>query len=63
MLEQFLATTEMKDARLAVCASCPSKHPEFDLCTTCGCVTFMKARLTEQHCPEGKWENGSKSEI
>jgi len=59
--EEYLASDEIQEARLAVCATCPSKDPNQDYCNACGCVTFMKARIIDQFCPEGKWENSASS--
>ena len=61
--EEYIAPQEIQDARLAVCATCPSKDPAQDFCNACGCVTFMKARIIDQFCPEGKWENSQKIEL
>ncbi|MEA2569353.1 MAG: hypothetical protein QOI24_1354 [Acidobacteriota bacterium] len=56
--------------RLEVCNSCPHyREPADDplltiapwatdrrVCELCGCYMRLKARLTKQHCPAGKWE-------
>lgn len=41
--------------RLAICKTCPELIKENWVCSKCGCVMKMKARLEEAECPLKKW--------
>lgn len=55
--EQLRASAETRAARLAICATCPSKTTMFglDACEDCGCVLGFKVYLTTVTCPKGNW--------
>ena len=55
--EHLRASSETKAARLAICATCPSKTTMFNLdaCQECGCVLGFKVYLTTVTCPKGNW--------
>jgi tetratricopeptide (TPR) repeat protein len=48
-----LASAQVVQGRLAVCASC--QHHTGLRCRLCGCFTSAKARLDHEECPIGKW--------
>ena len=51
-------TPQSTDQRLQICSKCPQRIvvPLLpDRCRVCGCILVLKARLTKQHCPVGKW--------
>jgi hypothetical protein len=48
-----LATPDTLQNRLTTCDACNLyKKP---ICSKCGCLIFVKARLQTSQCPEGKW--------
>jgi hypothetical protein len=55
--EHLRASAETKAARLAICATCPSKTTMFgvDACSECNCVLGFKVSITSVTCPKGKW--------
>jgi hypothetical protein len=55
--EHLRASAEIKAARLAICATCPSKTTMFglDACSECNCVLGFKVSITSVTCPKGKW--------
>lgn len=62
-----LADEQTVTARLAICETCPSRVVSVGAwwcgtpflpsaaAKTCGCVVAIKARLSQQHCPQSKW--------
>jgi hypothetical protein len=55
--EHLRASAETKAARLAICATCPSKTTMFglDACSECNCVLGFKVSITSVTCPKGNW--------
>jgi len=48
-----LTTPDTLQNRLTTCDACDLyKKP---ICSKCGCLVFVKARLQTSQCPEGKW--------
>lgn len=43
----------MLDHRLALCGGCERRRGE--LCTACGCIIDIKARMPAEFCPLGRW--------
>lgn len=43
--------------RLAICQSCPIRHPAKMVCRhpDCGCNLNIKATWESEHCPVSKW--------
>lgn len=54
-LARFIATPEIKSARLIICNSCDKKHETLPVCKECHCVLPAKAALKEPSCPLNKW--------
>jgi len=46
---------EIMDARLAICKTCEFFKPSTNQCRKCGCFMKLKTRLSNAHCPIGKW--------
>ncbi len=49
------SSPELTAARLAVCAECPRASPGGAICTACGCILEIKARMPAEYCPLGRW--------
>lgn len=43
------------EKRLAVCEKCPRFVPDGRQCSACTCFVDLKANLTTETCPEGRW--------
>lgn len=49
--------------RLSICNDCPlrlesangRKLKKFSRCPECGCILSLKAKLSTEECPVGKW--------
>jgi hypothetical protein len=47
------SSTELVEARLAVCSGCPYRNDA--QCSICGCYLAAKAGMKSQQCPVGYW--------
>lgn len=54
---ELRASKEQREARLALCNTCPSKTIMFgmDACKECNCVLGFKVQLNTATCPKGNW--------
>lgn len=39
--------------RRKICKTCP--HMKLSVCMKCGCPIYVKPRIEDEECPEGKW--------
>ena len=51
----ILTNKEVRDARYAVCKSCPKLRPMIKTCKDCGCFMPAKTWLKDTHCPDYWW--------
>lgn len=51
---------EFTDTRIRICQKCDDKYLIFRrlMCRHCNCYIPAKARVPDEKCPLGKWENG-----
>lgn len=42
-------------ARYNTCKICEHYRRMTDQCKLCGCIMFLKTKLSKQQCPAGKW--------
>jgi hypothetical protein len=49
------ADSELSNARLDICKSCPELIPVVNQCKKCGCFMDLKSTLKIAKCPLGKW--------
>jgi hypothetical protein len=42
-------------ARLEACRRCPEFNSTFGQCNVCTCFVALKANLTTEDCPRGRW--------
>ena len=47
------ASSELKEARLAVCGEC--EHLTGGICGLCGCIVNLKAGFRSMECPDDRW--------
>ena len=47
--------SEIADARMDVCRSCPELIQATTTCKKCGCFMVAKTKLEGASCPIGKW--------
>ncbi|WP_227004528.1 DUF6171 family protein [Jeotgalibaca porci] len=52
-MEINLSSDNLRESRLAICASCPFRQSH--TCTKCGCYVAFRASLKLKSCPVGKW--------
>ncbi|MDE1549577.1 DUF6171 family protein [Jeotgalibaca caeni] len=52
-MEIDLASPELRDSRLSICATCPFRAQH--TCSKCGCYVGFRASLNGKVCPVGKW--------
>ena len=52
-MEINLSSDNLRESRLAICASCPFRQSH--TCTKCGCYVTFRASLKLKSCPVGKW--------
>jgi len=52
---KIVADKELADKRMEVCKSCEHFVKFTTQCKRCGCITKLKTKLANQHCPLGKW--------
>lgn len=45
-----------RDARLAICRTCPFFIKKTQQCRKCLCIMPLKTKLPHAYCPEGKWD-------
>lgn len=50
-----LASSELAKERMAICDGCEVQNKALHICTACGCVIPVKARLQESSCPMELW--------
>lgn len=51
-----LASTQDRDARVAICLACSSlRRGMIFTCKLCGCPIRTKTALASNECPAGKW--------
>lgn len=48
-------TEEVAQKRLETCYACPEYDPEGDQCRVCTCFCSLKAQLSTEKCPKGRW--------
>lgn len=48
-------TEEVACKRLEVCEKCPFFISEYRQCDVCSCFVDLKAQLSTETCPEGRW--------
>jgi len=53
VVDEELASDDLKNQRLAVCSTCDQK--EGDGCKQCSCLLVTRTAFTESFCPIGKW--------
>lgn len=51
--QRVVADSGLRDARLRICAACPSNQGS--TCGRCGCVLAVKTRSYNDVCPIGLW--------
>jgi hypothetical protein len=56
MGEGLLVEEEAFNARMSICATCPSFVHETTRCSECGCFMRAKAMFKKTYCPLHKWE-------
>lgn len=49
-------TPKVYEERIAVCKSCDRCDTVQKRCLECGCYLLVKARLSSEFCPLGKWD-------
>jgi len=52
---QFFATEEVRNERLAICESCPLLFKPTFTCRRCMCFMKIKSSIASMKCPENKW--------
>ena len=55
MKDQILATREEYNRRISICSKCDQKNG-MNICTACGCIIPLKAKLEFAGCPLKKWK-------
>jgi hypothetical protein len=55
VITDHVATTEVKESRLAICDLCEFKFKPTNQCKKCGCFLWSKTTLADAKCPVGKW--------
>ena len=55
--QELIASKELKESRLSICKTCPSKSIMFgmDACNECNCILGFKVQLNTSTCPKGNW--------
>ncbi|QIG71288.1 hypothetical protein PQC16_gp181 [Rhizobium phage RHph_TM30] len=58
--DKYVASDELRQSRLDICATCPFSIMkkftiELNICDSCGCVISQKTKIKSAECPEGKW--------
>jgi hypothetical protein len=48
-------TEETAQKRLKACEECPHFDPAVGQCQVCSCFVILKAQLTTENCPKGRW--------
>lgn len=43
------------DLRTKICRGCSFYNPALDQCNVCTCFISVKAQLSTEKCPKGKW--------
>ena len=52
--DEDYATTELVDARLAICSTC-EYIVNNESCSKCSCLLQHRTKYKDIFCPEGKW--------
>lgn len=52
---RVLVRAEVRDDRLAECGDCPYFDSLVRQCNLCACFVDLKAELTAETCPDGRW--------
>lgn len=50
----FFTSKEIYTKRIEICKQC--EHLKIAICSQCGCVMPMKARVSANFCPLDKWK-------
>ena len=46
---------DVYEQRIKICKSCPKLILDINVCSECGCLMPIKAKLDQAFCPIGKW--------
>ena len=60
MLNKYLADNKVYKERLKICNSCDRYFKPTGTCTRCGCFMRVKAKISNQSCPDKLWLKTSK---
>ena len=60
MLNKYLADSKVYKERLKICSSCDRYFKPTGTCTRCGCFMRVKAKISNQSCPDKLWLKTSK---
>ena len=61
-MSSFFVPSEVYKKRIDICKSCVYYFKPTGSCKICGCFMKLKARISQQYCPEEKWLAISKIE-
>ena len=61
-MSSFFVPSEVYKKRIDICKSCVKYFKLTGNCKVCGCFMKIKARVSQQYCPEEKWSAISKIE-
>ena len=55
--QDLMVSKEVFQERLTICKGCDRFDKDQTRCMECGCFLMIKARLTPEFCPLGKWKD------
>ena len=58
-MNRFFVTNEVYEDRIAICRSCVYYKKLLGNCSICKCFMKVKARISNQHCPQKYWDKTS----
>ncbi len=58
-MNRFFVPNEVYEDRIAICRSCVYYKKLLGNCSICKCFMKVKARISNQHCPQKYWDKTS----
>ena len=58
-MNKFFVPNEVYEDRIAICRSCVYYKKLLGNCSICKCFMKVKARISNQHCPQKYWDKTS----
>jgi hypothetical protein len=54
-VKKMFVSEQKANSRLAACYKCPDFDGNWSQCQVCTCAVLLKAQLTSETCPKGRW--------